>query len=74
MEMAGGWIIEVDVRKFFDTVVHQHLMDVLRHRVRDGVLLRLISKWLHAGVFEDGSISYPDTGTPRGAGHTCMMS
>jgi RNA-directed DNA polymerase len=66
MEMAGGWIIEVDVRKFFDTVDHRHLMDVLRRRVRDGVLLRLISKWLHAGVLEDGSISYPETGTPQG--------
>jgi group II intron reverse transcriptase/maturase len=66
MEMAGGWIIEVDVRKFFDTVDHRHLMDVLRCRVRDGVLLRLISKWLHAGVMEDGSVSYPETGTPQG--------
>jgi RNA-directed DNA polymerase len=66
MAMAGGWIIEVDVRKFFDTVDHRHLMDVLRRRVRDGVLLRLISKWLHAGVLEEGSVSYPETGTPQG--------
>jgi RNA-directed DNA polymerase len=66
MAMGGGWIIEVDVRKFFDTVDHRHLMDVLRRRVRDGVLLRLISKWLHAGVLEDGSVSYPETGTPQG--------
>ena len=66
MEMAGGWIIEVDIRKFFDTVDRQHLMEVLRRRVRDGVLLRLISKWLHAGVQEDGSLSYPEAGTPQG--------
>ncbi|WP_437981098.1 group II intron reverse transcriptase/maturase [Sorangium sp. So ce117] len=66
MEMAGGWVIEVDIRKFFDTVDRQHLMAALRRRVRDGVLLRLISKWLHAGVQEDGSVSYPEAGTPQG--------
>jgi group II intron reverse transcriptase/maturase len=66
MAMRGGWILEIDIRKFFDTMDHRHLMDVLRRRVRDGVLLRLISKWLHAGVKEDGSVSYPDAGTPQG--------
>ena len=38
----------------------------LQHRVRDGVLLRLIGKWLKAGVMEDGSVSYPDSGSPQG--------
>jgi RNA-directed DNA polymerase len=66
MTMRGGWIVEVDIRKFFDTMDHRHLMDVLRRRVRDGVLLRLISKWLHAGVQENGSISYPEAGSPQG--------
>jgi group II intron reverse transcriptase/maturase len=66
MAMNGGWVLEVDIRKFFDTLDHQHLMDVLRRRVRDGVLLRLVSKWLHAGVQEDGGISYPDAGSPQG--------
>ena len=66
MAMNGGWIVEVDIRKFFDTMNHQHLMDALRRRVRDGVLLRLISKWLHAGVQEEGSVSYPEAGTPQG--------
>lgn len=66
MAMRGGWVLEIDIRKFFDTMDHRHLMDVLRRRVRDGVLLRLVSKWLHAGVKEDGSVSYPDAGTPQG--------
>lgn len=66
MAMKGGWVLEVDIRKFFDTLDHQHLMEMLRRRVRDGVLLRLISKWLHAGVQEDGGISYPDAGSPQG--------
>jgi group II intron reverse transcriptase/maturase len=66
MAMRGGWVVEVDIRKFFDTMIHRHLMDALQRRVRDGVLLRLISKWLHAGVQEDGGVSYPDAGSPQG--------
>ncbi len=66
MGCSGGWVLEVDIRKFFDTLDHAHLREALRHRVRDGVLLRLIGKWLNAGVMEDGSISYPDTGSPQG--------
>ncbi len=52
MNVAGGWILEVDIRKFFDTIDHTHLRDFLRHRVRDGVLTTLIGKWLNAGVME----------------------
>jgi RNA-directed DNA polymerase len=62
----GGWVLEVDIRKFFDNLDHQHLRQFLRHRVRDGVLLRLIDKWLKAGVMEDGNVSYPDSGSPQG--------
>jgi group II intron reverse transcriptase/maturase len=66
MNMGGGWVLEVDIRKFFDTLDHAHLREFLRHRVRDGVLLRLIGKWLNAGVMEDGSVSYPESGSPQG--------
>jgi len=66
VRMAGGWVLEVDISKFFDTLVHQHLRDILRQRVRDGVLLRLIGKWLNAGVLESGQVEYPDEGTPQG--------
>jgi RNA-directed DNA polymerase len=66
MEMGGGWVLEVDIRKFFDTLDHRHLQAIVRQRVRDGVLLRLIGKWLNAGVLEDGELSYPDAGTPQG--------
>jgi group II intron reverse transcriptase/maturase len=66
MGMAGGWVLEVDIRKFFDTLDHAHLRELLRHRIRDGVLLRLIGKWLNAGVLEDGSLTFPDAGTPQG--------
>jgi group II intron reverse transcriptase/maturase len=64
--LAGGWILDVDVRKFFDTLDHGRLREILRRRVLDGVLLRLIDKWLNAGVLEDGSIRYPDAGSPQG--------
>lgn len=66
MGLKGGCILEVDIRKFFDNLDHGHLREFLRHRVRDGVLLRLIGKWLKAGVMEDGSISHPDAGSPQG--------
>ena len=66
MATGGGWILDVDIRKFFDTLDHGHLRELLQHRVRDGVLLRLIGKWLNAGVLEDGNLSYPDEGTPQG--------
>jgi RNA-directed DNA polymerase len=66
MEMGGGWLLEVDIKKFFDTMEHKHLREILSQRVRDGVLLRLIGKWLHAGVLEEGELSYPEAGTPQG--------
>lgn len=64
--MAGGWVLEVDIEKFFDTLDHAQLREILRRRVRDGVLLRLIGKWLKAGVLEAGAISYPEAGSPQG--------
>lgn len=66
MSSGGGWILDMDIRKFFDTLDHGHLREFLRHRVRDGVLLRLIGKWLKAGVMENGSVSYPKSGSPQG--------
>jgi group II intron reverse transcriptase/maturase len=66
MDMRGGWIVEVDIRKFFDTLDHAHLRELLRRRIRDGVLLRLIGKWLNAGVLEDGNLLFPDKGSPQG--------
>lgn len=66
MEMGGGWVLEVDLKKFFDTLPHQPLQQVVRQRVCDGVVLRLIGKWLNAGVMEEGRLSFPDAGTPQG--------
>ena len=66
MEWGGGWLLEVDIQSFFDTLDHAHLRKMLHSRVRDGVLLRLIGKWLKAGVWEKGAISRSSSGTPQG--------
>ena len=74
MGMGGGWVLEVDIRKFFDRLDHGKLRELLRRRVHDGVLLRLIGKWLNAGVLEDGSVSYPEAGTPQGGVVSPMLA
>jgi group II intron reverse transcriptase/maturase len=66
MDLGGCWLVEVDIRKYFDTLDHAHLRALLRQRVRDGVVLRLIDKWLNAGVLEDEDLTYPEAGTPQG--------
>jgi RNA-directed DNA polymerase len=66
MQLGGDWIVDVDLRKFFDTIDHGHLREFLKRRVRDGVILRLIGKWLNAGVLEDGVHTTPEQGTPQG--------
>ena len=71
---AGSWIVEVDIQQFFDTLDHAQLRKFLQHRVRDGVLLRLIGKWLKAGVMEDGSVRFPDAGTPQGGVISPLLS
>ena len=66
MRLAGGWVLEVDIKKFFDTLDHEHLRQILSRRIRDGVILRLIGKWLSAGVIEGEELSHPEAGTPQG--------
>jgi group II intron reverse transcriptase/maturase len=74
MGCRGGWVLEVDIRKFYDNLDHGPLRAFLRLRVRDGVLLRLTDKWLKAGVMEDGSVSYPEAGTPQGGVASPLLS
>ncbi len=74
MDCRGGLVFEVDIQKFFDNLDHGRLREFLQLRVRDGVLLRLIGKWLKAGVMEDGSVSYPDSGSPQGGVVSPLLS
>ena len=66
MKMGGGWILEVDIRQYFDTLDHGQLRDALSKRIGDGSLMRLIGKWLNAGVMEGMTVRHPETGTPQG--------
>ena len=66
MNLGCRWIVDVDLRKFFDTIDHGHLREFLKRRVRDGVIVRLIGKWLNAGVLEEGCLVHPETGSPQG--------
>jgi len=66
MSMHGAWVVEADIEGFFDAVDHGHLRSFLDRRVTDGVIRRVVHKWLKAGVMEQGSVSYPDAGTPQG--------
>ena len=65
MNLRCRWIVDVDLRKFFDTIDHGHLREFLKRRVRDGVILRLIGKWLNAGVLEEGVHTTPEHGSHK---------
>lgn len=64
--MGGGWLVELDIQSFYDTLVRKHLRSFLDQRVQDGVLRRMIDKWLKAGVLEKGELMFPSSGTPQG--------
>lgn len=66
MDMGGGYVYEVDISKFFDTLVPRHLRTFLDQRVRDGVIRKAIDKWLKAGVMEEGQLRHEEFGTPQG--------
>jgi RNA-directed DNA polymerase len=66
MDTKKPWVLEIDIRAFFDSVDQGHLRTFLDQRVRDGVLRRAIDKWLKAGVMESGVVRHPEAGTPQG--------
>jgi RNA-directed DNA polymerase len=66
MRGSGGFVLELDIQNYFDTIDHELLRGILDKRVRDGVLRRVINKWLKAGVMEEGRIQHPEGGTPQG--------
>jgi len=60
------WVLDVDIRKYFDTLSHRHLRSFLDQRVTDGVIRRMIDKWLKAGVLEQGLLHHTTAGSPQG--------
>jgi RNA-directed DNA polymerase len=62
-----NWILDADIRGFFDSVSQEWLVRFLEHRIGDERVIRLVRKWLKAGVLEDGELSVSEMGTPQGA-------
>jgi group II intron reverse transcriptase/maturase len=65
-ELNINWILSGDITGLFDNIDHRLLRDLIRIRVNDGGIIRLIGKWLNAGVSEGGEVIYPEKGTPQG--------
>jgi group II intron reverse transcriptase/maturase len=60
------WVLEIDIQKYFDSIPHTHLRTFLDQRVTDGVIRRMIDKWLKAGAVKDGLLQRATEGTPQG--------
>ena len=73
-QMGLGWVVEFDIRRYYDTISHHHLRAFLDRRVTDGVIRRMIDKWLKAGVLEDGTLYHPTEGTPQGGVVSCVLA
>jgi RNA-directed DNA polymerase len=61
-----GWVLEIDIRSYFDSIVRSALVEMIQKRVNDGSVLRLIQKWIKVGVIEDGKLLVSETGTGQG--------
>jgi group II intron reverse transcriptase/maturase len=62
-----NWILDADIRSFFDKIDQTWLIKMLEHRIGDGRVIRLVRRWLTAGVLDEGVWSVSETGTPQGA-------
>jgi len=69
-----NWVLDADVREFFDSLSHKWLDKFVRHRIADRRILRLIQKWLKAGVLEDGKRIYSDVGTVQGGSVSPLLA
>jgi group II intron reverse transcriptase/maturase len=74
MENGTRWVLDVDLRKYFDTIDHGHLRTFLSQRVADGVVRKMIDKWLKAGVLEAGQLHRSTVGTPQGGVISPLLS
>jgi RNA-directed DNA polymerase len=69
-----NWILDADIRGFYDSIDHEWMLKFLEHRIADRRVLRLIRKWLKAGVIEHGEWSETMEGTPQGASASPLLS
>jgi len=68
------WVVDVDLKSYFDTIPHESLMDLLKHRVGDRRILHLIRGWLKAGIMEEGKLTIPEQGSPQGGVLSPLLS
>lgn len=68
------WVVDADIEKYFDSIDHELLMEAVRQRISDRKVLKLIGRWLKAGVMEGGRVSAPERGTPQGGVISPLLS
>jgi group II intron reverse transcriptase/maturase len=68
------WVCDVDLKSCFDSIPHEPLIEALRRRIRDPWVLRLIRRWLKAGILDKGTVSEPEAGAPQGAVLSPLLS
>ena len=74
MGLGARWVLEVDIRKYFDSVDRKRLLELVSQRIGDGVILRLLGKWLQAGIMEKGVLHNAERGTPQGGVVSPLLS
>jgi len=74
MSQRVSWVLDADIRSFFDSVDHEWLLRMLAHRVADPRVLRLVRQWLEAGILESDTWFETDRGTPQGAGISPLLA
>jgi group II intron reverse transcriptase/maturase len=74
MEGNIGWIVDADVKGYFDNIDHGKLLEVIRQRVNDRGIIRLIGKWLNAGLMEGETLTHAEKGTPQGGVISPMLA
>src|SRR5690606_37609914 len=69
-----NWVLDADIRGFFDAINHEWLVKFVEHRIGDKRVVRLIRKWLNAGVLEDGKVARSEEGTPQGGSISPLLA
>src|SRR5260370_13069137 len=68
------WVVEVDIRAFFDSLSQEWLVKFMEHRIGDRRVVRLVQKWLRAGVLEEGKLTVSEEGTPQGGSASPLLA